>query len=138
MHIRGQSWCWLPALALDDGSVIAEITAICEYFADQAGGSSLIGETPEERAETRMWVRRIDLNIVEPLTNGSGRQRDTLFKDRMRTFLQAADDLKTLAQEKLTWLDEQIAGRSFVCRAILLVDILLCVFLEFGATLTAY
>jgi len=24
---------------------------------------ALIGNTPEERAETRMWVRRIDLNI---------------------------------------------------------------------------
>jgi len=126
----------LPALALDNGSVIAEITAICEYFADQAGGSSLIGETPEERAETRMWVRRIDLNIVEPLTNGfRAAEGYPMFKDRMRTFPQAADDLKTLAQEKLTWLDEQIAGRSFVCGdRFSLADILLCVFLEFGAT----
>ena len=58
-----------------------------------------------------------------------------MFKDRMRTVPQAADDLKTLAQEKLTWLDEQIAGRSFVCgERFSLADILLCVFLEFGAT----
>ena len=53
----------LPALMLDDGRVVSEITAICEYFADQAGGSTLIGETPEDRAETRMWVRRIDLKV---------------------------------------------------------------------------
>ncbi len=26
----------------------------------------LIGDTAEERAKTRMWVRRVDLNIVEP------------------------------------------------------------------------
>src|SRR5215471_9825802 len=31
---------------------------------------SLIGNTPEERARTRMWTRRIDLNIVEPALNG--------------------------------------------------------------------
>jgi len=125
----------LPALMLDDGRVVSEITAICEYFADQAGGSTLIGETPEDRAETRMWVRRIDLNIVEPLTNGfRASEGYPMFKDRMRTFPQAADDLKALAQEKLTWLDEQVAGRQFVCGdRFSLADILLVGFLEFGA-----
>lgn len=125
----------LPALMLDDGRVVSEITAICEYFADQAGGSALIGETPEDRAETRMWVRRIDLNIVEPLANGfRASEGYPMFKDRMRTFPQAADDLKVLAQEKLTWLDEQVAGRQFVCGdRFSLADILLVVFLEFGA-----
>ena len=59
-----------PALELDDGSVISEITAICEYLAESRGGSELIGRTPEERAETRMWARRIDLAILENLTNG--------------------------------------------------------------------
>ena len=51
----------MPALELDNGDIIAEITCICEYLDDRDGGSSLIGTTPEERAETRMWVRRIDL-----------------------------------------------------------------------------
>ena len=50
-----------PCLELDDGSHIAEITAICEYLADRQGGSPLIGSTPEERGETRMWTRRVDL-----------------------------------------------------------------------------
>ena len=43
-----------PALELDDGTVITEITAICEYLDDLKGSTSLIGTTPEERAETRM------------------------------------------------------------------------------------
>jgi hypothetical protein len=30
----------------------------------------LIGATAEERAECRMWTRRVDLNIAEPMTNG--------------------------------------------------------------------
>ena len=60
-----------PALALDNGTVLAEITAICEYLDEIGpGGTTLIGSTPEERAETRMWVRRIDLNILEPMANG--------------------------------------------------------------------
>jgi glutathione S-transferase len=61
----------LPALALDDGTVIAEITAICEYLEDIQPEPHLIGGTPQERAETRMWTRRVDLNIVEPMTSTS-------------------------------------------------------------------
>ena len=59
----------LPTLELDDGTCIAEITAIAEYLDDKTEGS-LIGKTPEERAETHMWVRRIDLNICENMANG--------------------------------------------------------------------
>jgi len=124
----------LPALELDDGTVLAEITAICEYLDEKEGQSSLIGTTAEERAETRMWCRRIDLHILENLTNGF-RYSDGLglFKDRMRTIPQAADDLKTLAQERITWLDGLIEGKEFVCgERFSLADILLFVFLEFG------
>ena len=124
-----------PALALDDGSIISEITAICEYLADSNGGSALIGDTPEERAETRMWTRRIDLGIAENLTNGFRYSEGLpIFKDRMTTIPAAADDLKGLAQEKITWLDGQIAGRQFICGdRFSLADVLLFCFLEFGA-----
>ena len=51
--------------------MLAEITAICEYVDEiKKDTPSLIGDTPEERATTRMWTRRIDLNIVEPGANG--------------------------------------------------------------------
>ena len=58
----------LPTLELDNGSFIAEITAICEYLDEVGPAPSLLGDDAQERAETRMWARRIDLNINEPLT----------------------------------------------------------------------
>lgn len=124
----------LPALELDNGDVIAEIIPICEYLDDKNGSSSLIGTTAEERAETRMWARRIDLYIMEPLANGfryaEGQQ---LFQDRMTLIPHAADDLKKLAQEKITWLDGLMEGKEFVCGdRFTLADIILFVFLEFG------
>jgi glutathione S-transferase len=125
-----------PALQLDDGSYLTEITAICEYFDETAPGPSLIGATPQERAETRMWTRRIDLNIIEPLVAGF-RFAEGLkfFQPRMRCIPQAADDLKTLAREKLTWLDGLIAGRSCIAGdRLTLADILLFPFLQFAAT----
>ena len=123
----------LPALELDNGDIIAEITCICEYLDDRDGGSSLIGTTPEERAETRMWVRRIDLGILEPLANGFRfAEGAPMFKDRMTLIPHAAADLKALAQEKITWLDGLMDGKEFVCGdRFTLAYILLFVFIEF-------
>ena len=116
--------------------LLAEITAICEYL-DEVGpaGTSLIGATAQERAETRMWVRRLDLNILEPLANGFRFAEGLkLFAPRIHVIPQAADDLKQIAQEKLTWLDSLIAGQEFICGSRLtLADILLFCFLDFGA-----
>lgn len=126
----------LPCLELEDGSFLAEITAICEYIEEKHPKPALIGTTPEERAATRMWIRRIDLNIVEPMANGFRYAEGlALFKDRIRTIPQAADDLKAIARDKLAWLDAQIAGRDWIVpNRFTLADVLLYTFVDFGAT----
>ncbi|MAG29594.1 MAG: glutathione S-transferase [Deltaproteobacteria bacterium] len=125
----------LPTLELDDGRCIAEITAIVEYLDELAGGS-LIGSTAEERAETRMWTRRIDLNICETLGNGFRFAEGLpLFESRMHVIPQAADDFKAIAREKLAWLDGLMDGKDFICGdRFTLADILLFAFLDFGAS----
>ncbi|WP_293217386.1 glutathione S-transferase [Parvibaculum sp.] len=125
----------LPALELDDGSYLAEITAICEYLDEKFPGGSLIGTTPEERAETRMWTRRVDLNVCEPLANGFRFSEGLpLFKDRMRCLPEAADGLKAIAQDKLAWLDKMLSGKDYLAgKRMTLADILLFGFLDFGA-----
>ena len=133
-HLKRNPSGQCPALETDDGNFIAEITAICEYLDELSSQGSLIGETPKERAETRMWVRRIDLQIIEPLTNGFRYSEGyDLFKDRLRLIPQAADELKTLCQERLTWLDGQLEGKQFICGdRFSLADIMLYCFLKFG------
>lgn len=135
-HLKRNPAGQTPTLELDDGTYLAEITAICEYLDEKFPGPSLIGETPEERANTRMWVRRVDLNICEAL--GSGFRYGAglpMFQSRIRTIPQAAEDFCTLAQEKITWLDGLIAGRDFIAGdKLTLADILLFSFMEFAAT----
>jgi glutathione S-transferase len=123
-----------PALELDEALVLAEITAICEYLEELHPKPALIGETPMQRAETRMWTRRIDLNIVEPMTNGFRYTEGFgMFKDRVHCIPAAGADLKAIAQEKLTWLDGLIAGRQWIVGdRFTLADILLYSFLDFG------
>ena len=126
----------LPALQLDDDSFLAEITVICEYLDEINGHTDLIGTNPQERAETKMWTRRIDLQILEPLTNGFRYAEGyDLFKDRLHLIPDAANDLKAIAQERLTWLDKQLEGKEFICGdRFSLADIMFYCFLHFGST----
>ena len=126
-----------PALQLDDGTVLSEITAIVEYLDEQPGVTRMVGNTPEERAETRMWARRIDLYILEPMANAfRASEGRPMFASRMTLVSpEAAVELKAIAQEKLLWLDAQLQGRSFVCGdRYSMADILLLAFVEFGAS----
>lgn len=127
---HGQS----PALFLDDGSLITEITAICEYLDETNPGDSLIGSTPEERAQTRRWTRWVDLKIVEPMTTAfRGAEGLPMFKDRMRCLPEASDGLKAFTQDNIAFLDKQMAGRDYVAgEKFTLADILLFCFLAFG------
>lgn len=125
----------MPALELDNGSTLAETVAICEYLEEKHPTPALIGSTPEERAEERMWQRRIELNITENLYNGfryaEGLQ---LFKDRMHCLPEAASGLKAIVQEKLEWLDKLMEGKQFIVgNRLTLVDIILFSALDFGA-----
>ena len=126
-----------PALELDDGSFVTEITAICEYLEDIQPQPALIGTTPQERAETRMWTRRIDLNILEPMANGFRFSEGLkMFQDRLHCIPQAADDLKATAQRNLGWLDKQLAGRRFIAGdRFTLADVMLFVFVDFFSKL---
>lgn len=124
----------IPALELDDGSVLAETIAICEYLEEKHPSPTLIGRTAEERAASRMWTRRVELWITEPLTTGFRYGEGlAMFKGRMRTIPQAADDLKALARDGLKKLDGLMGGKSFVTGdEIRLADLVLYAFLDFG------
>ena len=123
----------LPCLELDDGSFLSEITAICEYLEDIRPEPALIGTTPEERAETRMWTRRIDLGICENMANGFRFSEGLeLFKDRMHCLPEAADGLKAITREKLAWLDGLVEGRTWICGdRFTIADVLLFSWLDF-------
>lgn len=124
-----------PALMIDDRQVITETVAACEYLDETQPGPSLIGDTPEHRAVTRMWARRIDLGFAAPLTLGfRAAEGRSMFAPRMIVPNEAAaDDLKGMAFATLDMVDLQCAGRDHVAGdAVTLADILLFCFVEFS------
>ena len=135
-HLKRNPSGQMPALELDNGDFISEVTVICEYLDENQGNTDLVGKSAEDRAETKMWTRRIDLQIVEPLPNGFRYSEGLeIFKTRMREKPEAAEGLKLIAQEKILWLDSLMEGKEFVCGdRCTLADVMLFCFLNFGAT----
>lgn len=125
----------MPCLELDDGQVLSETTVICEYLEELHPEPPIIGATPAERAQTRMWTRRVEIHITGPMIDafrsGAGQ---AMFKDRRHLIPQAVGDWAAIAQEGLGLLDAQIAGRDFLAgERFSLADIAAYCLLDFGA-----
>ncbi|HMN20713.1 MAG TPA: glutathione S-transferase family protein [Ottowia sp.] len=124
-----------PALLLDDGTCIAESVAIVEYLEERHPEPALIGRTAEERARTRQWQRRAELNITENIHNAyhyaEGLAR---FQDRIPVAPLAADGLKRVAQDRLAWLDAMMGGPFLAGQRFSFADIWLYVWLDFAAS----
>lgn len=123
-----------PALLLDDGTCIAESVAIMEYLEEQHPAPALIGSTPEQRAQTRQWQRRVELNITENIHNAyhyaEGLAR---FRGRIPVVPEAADGLKHVAQDRMVWLDRMLDGHTFlVGERFTIADIWLYIWLDFA------
>ena len=126
----------IPALELDNGKCIGETVAIWEYLEEKHPTPALIGTTAEERAETRQWQRRVELQITEILYNSfrysEGAQ---LFKDRMRILPEAAPGMKAIVQDKLKWLDKLLEGKQYIAGdRFTVADIILYCALDFGGS----
>lgn len=123
-----------PALELESGAVIAEVTAICEYLEELTPNPPLIGTNAEERANTRMWTRRIDLNVCEPMVNGFRFGEGlAMFESRVRCLPEASPGLKAVAQDGLGLVEAKMQGPWIAGGRFSLADIMLFAFLDFGA-----
>ncbi len=57
----------IPALELDDGTVIGESIAICRYVEELRPRPNLFGATRIERATVEMWQRRVEWHLLLPI-----------------------------------------------------------------------
>lgn len=66
----------VPALVLDDGTVIGEAPTIMRYLDDASAPPSLYGTTPAEKAVVAMWERRMETEgfaaVMEGVRNAAG------------------------------------------------------------------
>ena len=74
----------VPVLELEDGTTIAECTAITEYLDHLVGEPELTGRTPKERALVHMMQRRAEAGVLDAVsayfhhaTSGLGSEIET-------------------------------------------------------------
>jgi glutathione S-transferase len=110
----------VPWLTFEDGTTISETIAICEFIDENTPSPSLIGATSLERAETRMWQRRVEQQIILPLFDSYrwGPKMWDFFKTKgmhSSGIPEASAQRLQTAKEQLCWLEEQMGSRPFVC-----------------------
>ena len=126
----------VPLLEID-GVRLIQSPAILEYLEETHPEPPLIGTTALERAEVRMWTRRIDLEIAVPMTlgfrGGAGRP---MFEPRMDVVgPEGAADLSRMSDNKWRWLDAQLEGKDYICQnKFTMADLIAYCFVQFGYT----
>ena len=95
-----------PLLELDNGTCLAETGAICEFLEETNPKPFLIGSTAEERAVTRMWWRRVEINVCLPMLYGFyfGEGLE-IFRERTHCIPEAAEGMKERGRKGMLWLD---------------------------------
>lgn len=120
-----------PALQLDDGTIVCEAPVICEYLEEVFPDPPLIGRTAVEQAISRMWWRRVELNICQPMMLGfyfaEGLE---MFRTRMRCIPEAADGMKERGRDGMRWLEALLGDDWIVGKRFTVADIHLYCFLD--------
>ncbi len=106
----------LPLLELDDGTYIAESAAIVEYLETAfPEAPTLLGSSEKDKAVTRMWWRRVELEIARPMVHAFYYAEGyDIFKDRLHTIPDAADSLKEKARNNLKWLEDLLGDDAWI------------------------
>jgi glutathione S-transferase len=73
--------CTVPALQLDDGTVLTEVIGICTYLEGLHPDQPLLGTTPLEKAQVISWDHRLFLTIYLAVA-GMLRNRSKAFANR--------------------------------------------------------
>ena len=103
----------VPALMLDDGTIILETTAICRYLECLYPEPNMFGESPIEIASIEMWYSRLSFELMMPLMHGFRHTHPHMKK------MEDQNEAYGLAQRKigikaLETYDDIISTRQFI------------------------
>jgi glutathione S-transferase len=103
----------VPALALDDGTVISESLAICRYLDEVFPQPSLFGTGAEQRAVIDMWNMRIEYELFRKFMHVFQNSHE-YFASRITQVPGFADVCRERALFTLDLLEKELATREFV------------------------
>jgi len=104
----------MPALVLDDGTVITESIAICRYFEELQPEPPLFGIGAEEIALVEMWNRRCELNLLFGVAHIFRHTHPAMKELEVPQVPDWAEANKPRVAEFLAILDGQLKSHKFI------------------------
>ncbi len=104
----------VPTLELDDGTTISETVAICRYFEELHPEPSMFGRTALEKAQVDMWVRRVEFQLMQPVSQ-FWRHAHPRTAGLLNQYKEFGESNRAAYSNAQRWLDGELAdGRPFI------------------------
>jgi glutathione S-transferase len=104
----------VPALVLDDGTVIAESVAICRYFEALQPDPPLFGRGALESALVEMWNRRSELHLLFAVASVFQHLHPAMKAMVNPQVAEWGEANKPRVFQFLQFLDDELKGRPYV------------------------
>jgi glutathione S-transferase len=104
----------VPALELDDGTIISESIAICRYFERLHPEPPLFGTDAKDAALVEMWERRIEFHLLAPVSHVFRNSHPAMRDMEVPQVPAWADANKPRVMDFLALLDRELKGRRHV------------------------
>lgn len=112
--------CTVPALVLDDGTVIGEVVAICHYLEAAYPDQPLLGKSPKQKGLVVHWDHRIEMECLTAIAEAL-RNRGKGFNQRALPGAVDVEQIPALVErgikrinEFFVVLDQQLADHQFI------------------------
>ena len=110
----------IPALVLDDGTVIRESMAICRYLdelnPDDASpeGPNLFGRSAVERAQVEMWQRLMEMELMLPIAMAFRHGHPAALALEPLQISEFANLQRQVATKRIKVLNKELNEREFL------------------------
>lgn len=104
----------VPALVLDDGTVITESIAICRYFEALQPEPALFGRDALETARVEMWNRRLELHLLFPISHVFRNTHPAMKAMEVPQLPAWAEANKPRILDFIGIVDRELEGRPFI------------------------
>lgn len=122
----------VPALEMDDGTVITESVAICRYLESVYPEPNLFGRGAKEAAIFEMWLRRVEMMVATPLMLAVRHSHPALAALE-KQIPEVAESNRAGAERAMKVLDRRLAESEFIAgERVSMADIVAATAIDFA------
>lgn len=128
----------VPALELNDGSVILESMSICRYLEGVQPEPNLLGKDPKELGLIDAMSRRMEFELMGAMASAF-RHTNEAMAALEKQFPEFGESQREVANRRLKVLDKDLEGKEFlVCDRFTVADITAYCILDFFPRVTQF